>query len=122
MTKLKEFIDENERSKPDNKIAILRTDGGGEFCSNESQKFFKSLGIVHEKSPPYCQYQNGVAERSIDIIDSSARAMVDGAGCQTYDWPFAVRHAVYLRNCVVSTTVTDGCSPNEIFTSVKRER
>ena len=101
LEKLKEFINTNERSKPENKIPILRTDGGGEFCSGESENFFKTLGIRHEKSAPYCQYQNGVAERSIDIVDSSARAMLEGAGCQTYDWPFAVQHSVYLRNSVV---------------------
>jgi hypothetical protein len=70
------FVKMTERSHPNDKISVLRTDGGGEFISKRFNDFLESKGIAANRSAPYCQFQNGVAERSIGIIDNSARAMM----------------------------------------------
>ena len=41
------------------KVKVLRTDNG---CSTEFENDLKSHGIKHEKSAPYTQHQNGIAE------------------------------------------------------------
>ena len=61
--KVKEFVTMVERWKVPLKVAKLRTDGGGEFVSNEFQTYCREIGIGREVSAPYCQYQNGVVER-----------------------------------------------------------
>jgi len=118
--KIKEFIHTVERSHPKYKISKLRTDGGGEFISKRMSEFLKSLGITQETSAPYCQFQNGVAERSIGIIDDSSRAMLEHASLSSYDWPFAIVHAVYLRNNIISNSIQEGTTPEELFVGVKR--
>ena len=45
------------------KLQRLRSDGGGEFLSNEFKKFLRRKGIIHEISPPYTPEYNGVVER-----------------------------------------------------------
>jgi hypothetical protein len=39
------------------KVAILRTDGGGEFVSVDFEDFLKSKGIKHEKSAPIANFK-----------------------------------------------------------------
>jgi hypothetical protein len=43
-----------------NKIKILRSDNGKEFCNREFDSFLKKNGIVHQKSNPYTPEQNGL--------------------------------------------------------------
>ena len=119
-SKLVDFVVMVERQQPNFKIAFLNTDGGGEFISKQLKVFCNSLGITQNFSAPYCQFQNGVAERSVDIIDSSARAMLEHSGCETYDWPYAVNHSVFLRNNVRSGSLTSDSTPNELYFGVKR--
>ena len=69
------FILEVEREKTPAKVSVFRADGGGEFDNQVLSKFFKELGIRREVSAPYSQFQNGVAERSMGIIDDAARTM-----------------------------------------------
>jgi hypothetical protein len=46
--------------------------------------------------------------------------MLDHSGCETYDWPYAVNHSVFLRNNVRSESLTSDSTPNEIYFGVKR--
>ena len=121
LDKIKEFVLMVEKEKPNFKISQLHTDGGGEFVSKASEEFFRSIGVHHNKSAPYSQFQNGVAERSIGVIDDSARSMMVNAGSPTYDWPFAVTHAVYLRNRVLSTAVGEGQVPYDLYTGIEHK-
>ena len=45
-------------------VKILRTDNGGEFTSDEFEKYLKKEGIKHQLTIPKCPEQIGVAERS----------------------------------------------------------
>ena len=50
--KFKEFkaLIENQS---ENKIKVLRTDNGGEFCGNEFKELCKKCGIERHKTTPY---------------------------------------------------------------------
>ena len=118
--KIRDFISRVERSHPKHRISKFRTDGGGEFISNRMRHLLGSIGITQETSAPYCQFQNGVVERSIGIIDDSSRAMIEHAGFSSYDWPFAISHAVYLKNNTISNSIESSTTPEELFVGVKR--
>ncbi|KAG5869384.1 hypothetical protein JTB14_001248 [Gonioctena quinquepunctata] len=66
LQKLKEFevLVENQTNL---NIKKLRTDNGGEYCSNAFGDYMKSCGIIHETTIPHCPQQNGVAERLIGL-------------------------------------------------------
>ena len=102
-------------------VAKIRTDGGGEFVNNAMSVFCTDLGITHEKSAPYSQFQNGVVERSMGTIDSGSRAMLQHANSPTYDWPYSVAHSVYLSNHVPSNGHggQQESTPEELFTGVE---
>ena len=44
-------------------LKCLRSDNGGEYCSNEFQVYCDKHGIRHEKIVPYTPQLNGVAQR-----------------------------------------------------------
>ena len=50
------------------RVKALRTDRGGEFCSNEFIKFCEEKGIRRQLTAAYIPQQNGVAERKNRII------------------------------------------------------
>ncbi|MCH88103.1 copia-type polyprotein, partial [Trifolium medium] len=54
----KKVEQESEKS-----IKILRTDGGGEYTSNEFKQFLAEQGIEHEVIARYTPQHNGLAER-----------------------------------------------------------
>ena len=113
------FIKQIEREKAPLKVAIFRSDGGGEFHNHTLDTFFKDTGIKKEISIPYSQFQNGVSERSIGVIDDSARTMMLYAGSPVFDWCHAVTHSVFLRNRLPSSAI-DGRKPIELFTGIQR--
>jgi hypothetical protein len=119
-TLLKNHLSMIERNNPKFKVARIRTDGGGEFVSTEMNEYLKDIGIQREISSPYCQYQNGVAERAIGIIDGSAKAMMSTATSPTYDWFFAVQYAAFLMNYANSGTAERTYTPNSLYEGVDR--
>ena len=50
------------KNQSDKKIKVLRTDGGGEFTSDEFEDYLSEHGIHHEKTVAYTPEQNGVAK------------------------------------------------------------
>ena len=62
------------------KITMIRTDNGGEYCSEEWICFCNTHGIRHEHSVPYNPQQNGVAERkNRRLLDASCSMLqMDG--------------------------------------------
>ena len=108
-----------EREKPTLKVAFFRSDGGGEFDNQTLSAFLKEIGVTRETSAPYSQFQNGVAERSIGIVDDAARTLLCYAGAPVYDWCHAVEHAVHVQNRLPSRAL-DGRKPIALYTGVER--
>ena len=80
------------------KVKLLRTDNGGEFCSNAFNDYCRKEGIVRHLTIPYTPQQNGVAERMNRTIISKARCMISNARMSKRFWAEAAATACYLIN------------------------
>jgi hypothetical protein len=109
--KFKNFV-ENQVEK---KIKILRTDNGGEYCSNYLNSYLEKAGIQHQLTAPYTPEQNGVAERLNRSIVEKVRCMLFDAKLPKEFWAEAAATAVYLMNRSPSRSI-DNRIPEEIWT------
>ena len=83
---------------------ILRSDGGGEFCSKDFEDWLAKAGIAHQVTPPYTPQLNGVAERVNRTVVESARSQMFGKKVPLELWGLAVLCAVYVQNRAISST------------------
>jgi len=104
---------ENQQSK---KIKRFRSDGGGEYTSNEFSQLLADSGIQREQTAPYTPEQNGVAERANRTIIGRAKAMLFAAGLKDELWGEAVHTAVYLKNRSPTSALPEGMTPLQRFT------
>ncbi|PKU67803.1 Retrovirus-related Pol polyprotein from transposon TNT 1-94 [Dendrobium catenatum] len=86
----------------DTKIKHFRSDGGGEYCSNQFNLFLENCGIIHQITCPYTPEQNGLAERKHRHIMETARALLFDAHLPRHFWLHAVQTAVHLINLLPS--------------------
>ena len=86
------------------KVKLLRTDNGGEFCSNAFNDYCRKEGIVRHLTIPYTPQQNGVAERTNMTIISKARCMISNARMSKRFWAEAAATTCYLINRSPSST------------------
>jgi len=90
-------------------------------CDNGSGEYNNSLflgilgenGITYERSPPYTQHKNGVAERMIRTLNPKARSMMQGGNMPIRFWPEAVRTACYLHRRSPTSSLSINRSPYE---------
>ena len=80
------------------KVKLLRTDNGGEFCSDAFNDYCREEGILRHHTIPYTPQQNGVAERMNRTIISRARCMLSNARMNRHFWAEAANVACYLIN------------------------
>ena len=98
-----------------NRIATLRSDNGGEYVSSEFEQYLLHRGIKHELSVPYSPEQNGTAERQNRTLVEAARTMLQHAGLTNTYWAEAVASAAYVRNRVVTSALSKGITPYELW-------
>lgn len=79
-------------------IKTLRTDLGGEFCSDEFNTYCKEHGIQRELIAPRTPEQNGVAERKNRTVVEMARSMLKAKNLPNMFWGEAIATAIYLQN------------------------
>ena len=96
-------------------IKMVRSEGGGEYKSNEFKRHCQELGLHHNITCPYTPQHNGVAERKNRTIMDMARSMLKAKGMSNNFWSEAVTCAVYLINksptrCVPNTTPIEAWS------------
>lgn len=94
---LKIFIPLAERTTG-HQLKVFRSDGGGEFFSNEMNDYFTQKGIVHQCSTPYSPQQNGVAERFNRTLMEMIRAILSKANAPPRFWSEALLHAEWILN------------------------
>ncbi|XP_052126145.1 uncharacterized protein LOC113209233 [Frankliniella occidentalis] len=117
---LEKFIDfknmvENFTEK---NVKILRSDNGGEYCSNEFKDYLRREGIIRQFSCPETPEQNGVAERANRILMEKVRALLKMAGLPNRYWTEALSLAVYIKN-VTPTRALEGMVPQHAWTGEK---
>ncbi|GAU42845.1 hypothetical protein TSUD_387380 [Trifolium subterraneum] len=79
-------------------IKIFRTDGGGEFTSNEFKQFLVDQGIEHEVTAPYTPQHNGLAERRNRTVLNMVRSMLREKSLPSFLWGEAASTTVYILN------------------------
>jgi transposase InsO family protein len=99
-------------------IKILRSDNGGEYCSNEFEEYLRSKGIKHENTTVYTPQQNGVAERLNRSLLETARCLLREGGVPNMFWPEAVKMANTIRNRI-TTKICGDKTPYELWTGRK---
>lgn len=104
--------------KSEKQIKTLRTDRGGEFCSNEFRKFCEAAGIERQYTTPYTPQQNGVVERRNRTVVEMARSSLKEMSLPAGLWAEGVRNAVYILNRLPTRALT-GMTPYEAFTEKK---
>ena len=112
-TKFKEFkvLVENQYNC---KIKRMRSDNGGEYCSNEFENYLTSHGIIHERTVPKNPQQNGVAERMNRTLLEMTRSMIHDAKVPKTFWGEAVNTAAYIINRLPCSSLGDR-TPYEIL-------
>ena len=79
------------------KMAGMRSDGERVNVNKEVKEWCAQNGIRHEKSAPYSQWQNGVAERAIKTAWEGSEAMRKAAGAPRRYWPYSLMAFVHVR-------------------------
>lgn len=100
---LKQFFIDAER-ETGKKAISLRTDNGTEYVNENVKEVLKSMGIIHELSPPNVKQCNGMAERENRTLCDTSRSMLFNTDLSRTDchllWTEAIGTAAYLRNRV----------------------
>ena len=99
------------------KIKILRSDGAGEYVSDEFKNYLKEKGTRQEITPPYTAQWNGIAERLNRTLMDKARCMLKAKNLDNKFWGEAVNTANYLRN--ISPTKRLEVTPEEKYSNMK---
>jgi len=100
------------------KIKMVRSDGGGEYKSNELKRHCDELGLQHNIICPYSSQHNGVDERKNRTIMDITRSMLKAKGMPNYFWVEAVTCAAYLINKSPTRSVPD-TTPIEAWSRFK---
>jgi len=86
-------------------VKILRSDSGGEYMSNEFQKYLQQKGILSQRSFLYTPQQNGMAERKNRHLLDITRSLLLQASVPSRFWAEALSTAVFLINRLPSVVI-----------------
>ena len=111
--KLKKLI---RKTKLNDGISLycIRTDGAGEFASENLLTFLNEMGITKEECVRHTHVE--LAERIIQTLKNMARCLLAQANLGTPLWTYAVKHAVTLYNNTPHAGINFK-SPNEAYGS-----
>lgn len=99
-------------------IRGLRTDRGGEFTSDDFNKYCNNSGIKRQLTAAYSPQQNGVAERRNRTIMSMVRCLLSEKEMPRSFWPEAARWTAHVLNRSPTKAVTD-MVPEEKWSGIK---
>lgn len=97
------------------KTESIRLDEGTEFGSKKFNEWRRQKGIQLEPSASYTPKQNGLAERSIDLVCQKARSLLLTTDLPLTMWAEAVITATYLLNRSPTRVLARGQTPYQIF-------
>lgn len=70
--KFRTFVEKNSKEQ----VKVLRTDRGGEFCSNQFNSYCEENGITMHYTTPYSPQQNGVIEHINRTVVAMTRSFL----------------------------------------------
>ena len=97
------------------KLKSLRSDGNGEYISNEFKKYLEDNGIHNQETAAYSPQQNGVAERMNRTLIDLVRSMLHHKNVGREFWAEALDTAVYVRNRVTSRGLPANTTPHHLW-------
>ena len=116
--KIKEVI-KFVKTQTGNNVKAFRCDRGTEFSKKEFKNWYKGLGIIRRRGPPYTPQHNGKAERLNQDLTERVRTMLGDTNLDLSFWDVAYETASNLRNMI---PVSKGSqSPDELFLEQKTE-
>lgn len=95
-------------------IEKLRSDGGGEFASQEFKDYLACEGIQFTTSTADHPQHNGIAERMNRTIFQLVRALMVQSGSPPQLWGEAVKYATHIYN-VTPHEIVDWATPHQIM-------
>ncbi len=98
----------------------VRSDNGGEYCSDEFKALLKEKGIKHELTVPRTPQQNGLAERFNRSIMEKVRSMMHGQRLPLTLWAHALAYATHVYNNLPSRGIENQI-PEELWTGLKTD-
>jgi hypothetical protein len=99
-------------------VKHITSDRGGEFVSEELQKFFHTNGIQWTPSAPHIPQQNRCAERLNWMLHEKAQAICSSACIPDSWWDFAINTATHVYNRTPMSHL-HWSSPYELFKGMK---
>jgi transposase InsO family protein len=96
------------------KIKCLRSYNGGEFTSNDFEKFCEKHRIKRQFSTARTPQQNGVVARKNKIVQEMAKTMLNDSKVSDIVWKEAVHTAVHILNRGLLITNSDK-TPYELW-------
>jgi len=100
------------------KLKALRSDNGGEYTSNEFNKYCKDMGIDHKLTVSYSPEQNGVSERKNRTVVEMARCLLLEKKLPQSFWAEAVHTSLYLLNRLPTKAVNEK-TPIEAWSGIQ---
>ena len=85
------------------RVRALRSDRGGEFLDNQFRSWLKSKGVMHQLTCSYTPQQNGVVERTNQVIGEKVRCCLSESGLPKKYWQHAMAYVVWIKNRVVNS-------------------
>ena len=95
------------------RVQVLRTDGAGEYTSDEVKDYAFRKAIVLDPNVHHTPQMNGFAERLNRTLNEKADTILHFAGLDYSFWDESVATATYLYNMTVHSTVD--ATPFELF-------
>ena len=92
--------------------SVMQLHGDGEFMKGEFLDTAKDIGMKVTSSPPYCQWGNGLAERTFRTLMSGTRVLLNHARLPSTFWGLAYMHFTDIRN-MVGNADSKHVSPHE---------
>lgn len=93
-----EFFVKMIRNKFNSPIEKFHSDNGSEFINQSVKDVCVSEGIVQSFTTINCPQENSIVERNNRSIEQLARSLIKQANLRYEFWPYAVMHAVVLKN------------------------
>ncbi|CAI7757447.1 unnamed protein product [Closterium sp. NIES-53] len=84
------------------RVKAICSDRGGEFSGMEFRSWLKRHGIKQQLTTTYTPQSNGVAERANRTIIEGGRTILVDSGLPLRFWPLAIRHAIVIKNRVLT--------------------
>ena len=95
--KFKWYLERAEK-ETGKRLKCLRSNRGGEFISNEFNKFCIERGIKRQVSAPGTPEKNGIAERRNKFIMDCARTLMIEKNISIKYWKEAINTVVHTLN------------------------